>query len=431
MRKAVLMCFVFLLAAGSVTAFPAEAESDGAVRGSDLVLIGGSLGSSEGAEEIYREMVARAGGEDGKIAVITASSYPYDWDCEEYGDSTDGGCNDPDISNSKMNANYYIETFNEFGIEAEWLPADIANIDVADDDEWADRISAGEFTGFFLGGGDQSRYITTFVRGEEWADSPVLAAIRDRFESGNAMIAGSSAGAAIQASEYMITGGDSYRGITEGSVEGYHSDGSILGYYKEGGLGFFSYGLVDSHFSERAREGRMIRLAADAGVDKVYGVDETTALIVENANHPSAKMKVVGENGVQIFDLSGAVQSANEDGEWAIEGVTSHYLHQGDRYQPQGGNVIFNPEFQPVHGGEAEISEHDDIFYERFAYRNMVWGLLSSNEQKLAGTSWEDAPEYSLSAEKTNRTKARAGTVYGKDVLSYSGVRAAIYPSSN
>ncbi|PYZ95510.1 hypothetical protein CR205_18430 [Alteribacter lacisalsi] len=426
MKKAGIALLIFLLTAGAFSAAPLEAE---AAKGSDLVLIGGALGSSEGAEEIYEEMVTRAGGEDGKIGVITASSYPYDWDCEEYGDSTDGGCNDPDVSNSKMNANYYINSFEEFGIEAEWIPADLANTDVADDAEWADRISSGEFTGFFLGGGDQSRYIDTFVRGDEWNDSAVLGAIRDLFESGNAMIAGSSAGAAVQASEYMITGGDSYRGITDGSVEGYHSDGSVLGYFKEGGLGFFSYGLVDTHFSERAREGRMIRLAADADVDKVFGVDETTALIVEDANHPSAKMKVVGENGVQIFDLSGASQSVDEEGNWAIEGVNSTYLHHGDRYQPQNGNVVFNPSFSPVRGGDTQIGEHDDIFYERFAYRNMVWELLTSTYDQAAGTSWENDPEYSLVSEKTNRTKTRYGTVFGSERWSYSDVKVSIYPS--
>lgn len=426
MKKACMALLAVLLTAGTFSAAPLEAE---AAKGSDLVLIGGALGSSEGAEEIYREMVSLAGGKDGKIGVITASSYPYDWDCEEFGDSTDGGCNDPDVSNSKMNANYYMETFKEFGIDAEWIPADIANMDVADNEEWAARIASGEFTGFFLGGGDQSRYIDTFERGENRDDSVVLAAIRDRFESGNAMIAGTSAGAAVQASEYMITGGDSYRGISEGSVEGYHSDGSVLGYFEEGGLGFFSYGLVDSHFSERAREGRMIRLAADTGVDHVYGVDETTALIVEDANHPSAKMRVAGENGVQIFDLSGASQTVDEDGNWSIEGVNSTYLNHGDRYQPRNGNAIFNSSFSPVRGGDTEIGTHDDIFSEHFAYRNMVWELLTSGENEATGTSYENAPQYSLTAETTNRTKTRSGTVFGNERWSYSDVKVSIYPS--
>ncbi|PYZ91988.1 hypothetical protein CR194_17475 [Salipaludibacillus keqinensis] len=421
---------LILLVSGNFFFFSSSGE---AARGSHLVIIGGSLGSGDGADEIYETMVELSGGTEGKIGVITASSYPYDWDCEDFGESTDGGCNDPDVSNSKMNANYYIDAFADYGIEAEWVPVDIANIEVGDSEEWAERIDNGEFSGFFLGGGDQSRYITSLVRENDqgdWTDSAVLGAIRAKFEEGKLMIAGSSAGAAVQASEYMITGGDSYRGITEGSLEGYHSDGSILGYYEEGGLGFFSYGLIDSHFSERAREGRMIRLAADVGVGKVYGVDETTALVVRNANHPAVDMEVVGENGVQIFDLNKAeVHQGESDGEWAIDQVKSTYLHHGDHYKPNQGTVIFNSKSKPYRNGNAEISEHDDIFYERNAYKNLTRELVTSSRNQLTGYSFEDSPRYELTASKTNQTKVRMNTQFGQDQWSYDGVMVKINPT--
>lgn len=420
---------LILLVSGNFFIFSSSGD---AARGSHLVIIGGSLGSDEAADEIYETMVDLSGGTGGKIGVITASSYPYDWDCEDFGESTDGGCNDPNISNSKMNANYYIDIFADYGMEAEWVPVDIANIEVGDSEEWADRIESGEFSGFFLGGGDQSRYITSLVREDDqgnWTDSAVLSAIRDQFENGNLMIAGSSAGAAIQASENMVTGGDSYRGVTEGSKEGYHSDASILGYYKEGGLGFFSYGLVDSHFSERAREGRMIRLAADVGTDKVYGVDETTALVVENANHPSADMSVVGKNGVQIFDLNEAeVHQGESDGEWAIDQVKSTYLHHGDRYKPSQGVAVFNSESKPYRNQNAEISEHNDIFDEENAYKNLTKDLVRSSSNQLTGYSDENAPKYELTVSQSNQTKVRMNNQFGQDQWSYDGVMVKINP---
>ncbi|WP_051314607.1 cyanophycinase [Alteribacter aurantiacus] len=422
MKKTGQWLLVVLLITG-LFSFPNNGE---AARGSHLVMIGGALGSSEGAEAIYEKMVALSGGETGKIGVITASSYPYDWDCEERGETV---CNNPNTSNSKMNANYYIKAFGDYGIDAEWIPVDIANTDVADDTEWAERIRSGEFSGFFFGGGDQDRYITSLVRGDDWEDSAVLGAIRERFDSGQLMIAGSSAGAAVQVSEYMITGGDSYQGIRDGSIEGYHDSARVLGYYKEGGLGFFTYGLIDSHFTQWAREGRMIRLAADTGVDMVYGIDETTALVVENANHPSVKMEVVGENGVQILDLSQSMVSIDESDNWGISGIQSTYLNHGDKYLPTANNPVFHSKSKPVHGGETELDVYDDIFYEDNAYRTMVWDLLTSNESSVTGTSWENDPEYSLTAHKTNQTKTRLREAFGEERWSYSNVEISIYPS--
>ncbi|WP_240802742.1 hypothetical protein [Streptomyces sp. A0642] len=72
-------------------------------------------------------------------------------------------------------------------------------------------------TGFFLGGGDQYRYVTSLMHGEAQTDSKVLAAIRAKLARG-AVVAGSSAGAQIMAGTDMITG-DSYEGLRDGSSD--------------------------------------------------------------------------------------------------------------------------------------------------------------------------------------------------------------------
>lgn len=46
--------------------------------------------------------------------------------------------------------------------------------------------------------------------------------------------------------------------------------------------GFFNYGLLDTHFSERGRQGRIVRLADHTQVPFAFGVDENTALLVQN-----------------------------------------------------------------------------------------------------------------------------------------------------
>lgn len=57
-------------------------------------------------------------------------------------------------------------------------------------------------------------------------------------------------------------------------------------YYKiTGGLGIFTSGLLDTHFANRGRQGRLIQLLLDsrgltAGSTVAFGIDENTALIV-------------------------------------------------------------------------------------------------------------------------------------------------------
>lgn len=64
-------------------------------RNSSLVLLGGNTGNGPHADDIYRKIVELAGGDKGKIGVITSANYPYEWDCKKRGESTDDGCNDP------------------------------------------------------------------------------------------------------------------------------------------------------------------------------------------------------------------------------------------------------------------------------------------------------------------------------------------------
>lgn len=62
----------------------------------------------------------------------------------------------------------------------------------------------------------------------------------------------------------MITGGTSYNALAYGAYIGdpdpdYPND---LSYDGKGGLGFLANWVVDTHFSERGREGRLIRYIA-------------------------------------------------------------------------------------------------------------------------------------------------------------------------
>jgi cyanophycinase len=144
-----------------------------------------------------------------------------------------------------------------------------------------------------------------------------------------------------------------------------------LAYEPAGGFGFFAEGLLDTHFSERGRQGRIVRLALSQLVNMAYGVDENTALVVENAGTSSAVMSVVGENGVFVFDLTQASSTRVAPGSStpcsSISGfklcyVRTHYLTQGDTFQP--ATRAFGTSKTPLVGSGSLIARPspEDIF---------------------------------------------------------------------
>ena len=354
-----------------------------------LVLIGGGLkpvlqtcpddpisNPDVHTQAIYEKMVELAGGKGlAKIGVITAaSSSPYDVPPDER-----DSCS---ASNYKANGDYYVKAFKKFGAaEAKRIRIDIDHISDKNTREVAQQVKS--MTGFFFGGGDQSRLIKSFLN-EDNSDSLVLAAIRQNYEDG-ATIFGTSAGTAIQTGgRYvdvrgssrcrwlpMITGGESYEALRDRDEdlcvqedwdelfnEDYCRDRDDLSYYADGGFGFFNYGLLDTHFAERGRQGRLVRLAWENYIDDAYAPDENTALVVTDVDTPEVEMSVVGERGVNIFDLSDASKDtsacrrqANSDYE-KICGVKYTYLTQGDKYNPLTKTVTIASRKSPLTGSE-------------------------------------------------------------------------------
>ena len=211
-----------------------------------------------------------------------------------------------------------------------------------------------ELSGIYFSGGDQARHLESFVskdaQGRYTVASAQLDILRARHAQGKLVVAGTSAGDHIQGGGFwhgkpvpMLGGGDSYEALRAGYVRG---NGPTLGTaspdggegkypassYELGGLGFFNLGLLDSHFSVRTREGRMVRLAQQSGMDYGFGIDENTALIVSRPDaRGTTHLSVVGAAGVLIADVRNAVASGQDTpGTYAVEGVRLHYLSAGD-----------------------------------------------------------------------------------------------------
>jgi cyanophycinase len=262
-----------------------------------------------GAEDKVRDrvilgrFVALAGGSDARIAVIaTASSFGM-----EAGDR-------------------YRTVFAELGA-AEVAPLNAVSRAQAND-EHAARI-IGESSGIFMTGGNQLR-LSSMLGGTRLAD-----AIMARFMAG-AVVAGTSAGASA-ISSHMIAFGAS--GATPK-----HRMAQIAA-----GLGLLPGVIVDQHFQQRNRLGRLLSLIAQNPSLLGLGVDEDTAGVVG----PDQVMEVIGRGSITVVD-----GAASETDAWEIRGhrplmisgVVLHSLPAGYRFDLRRRTRVSAPNLQVIEG---------------------------------------------------------------------------------
>ncbi|GGX46804.1 cyanophycinase [Streptomyces chryseus] len=386
-------------------------------RGGSLVLVGGGL--KDDNKQVYREIIERAGGDHGRIGVLTASSVPASQDPD--------AANPEKCSNSECNGAYYAGLFKRHGAaDAQWIPVDLDHIANADSDAVVHQVNS--MTGFFFGGGDQSRYLTTLLHGSAHTDSKVLAAIQAKLAAG-AVVAGSSAGAQIAAGADMVTGGESYEGLRDGSSPGYFEDATRLGYEPKGGFGFLTSGLIDTHTGAYGREGRSVRLASDTGHDRVYALEENTALVVEDPGRPHERLRVLGPRGVAVFDLRRA--RATDADQWSLRGVRYSYLTDGDRYDPRRWDTLPAAGKRPLEPSSTDpVPANPDVFYSAanpagvpYSFLTTARSLASTSAQRTAeATTYENGPRFAVTFAKGPRFTAWGGdssasqTLIGLDI---------------
>jgi cyanophycinase len=268
-----------------------------------------------GAEDKVRDrvilgrFVALAGGRDAQIAVIsTASSL-----------GTEAG-------------ERYREIFTELGA-ADVRPLHAITRAQAND-EHAARV-VRDASGVFMTGGNQLRLSST-IGGTRLAD-----AITTRFQAG-AVVAGTSAGASA-VSSHMIAFGAS--GATPK-----HRMAQIAA-----GLGLLPGVIVDQHFQQRNRLGRLLSLIAQNPSLLGLGVDEDTAGVVG----PDQVMEVIGRGSITVVD-----GAASETDAWEIRGhrplmisgVVLHSLPAGYRFDLRRRVRVAAPTLHAIQGGEIASS---------------------------------------------------------------------------
>jgi cyanophycinase len=102
--------------------------------------------------------------------------------------------------------------------------------------------------------------------------------------------------------------------------------------------------VIDSHFAERGRIGRLLGAVVQNPRNLGVGIDEDTAIVVEGEDH----FRVIGSGAVYVVD--GADISYSSLSEKSPEGVVSihdvklHVLGDGDSFDLASRRPIVDPE---------------------------------------------------------------------------------------
>jgi cyanophycinase len=249
-----------------------------------IVPIGGAE-NKENDREILERFVKVSGGEAANIVVI------------------------PTASRVNETGPRYEQIFTDLGAEK----VAVMDFDTRRDCQENGRLRRiEEATGIFFTGGNQLR-LTTLLGG-----TPVAKLIRVRNAHG-VTVGGTSAGASIL-SEHMIAFGDEGSSVISGSVR------------LAPGLGLTNRFIIDQHFRQRDRLGRLVTALAYNPFSVGIGLDEDTAAFIG----PDETIEVAGSGGVTIVDASdvsfSSVAEAVEGQAVCVLGLRLHILVAGATY---------------------------------------------------------------------------------------------------
>lgn len=247
-----------------------------------LIIIGGHEDKT-GERVILREVARRLGG--GRLVIATVASHEPDG----YFDS-------------------YRQGFKGLGV------GQMVELYVEDRGESHDEALLNVFdgaAGVFFSGGDQLRLAS------QVGDTPIERRIRELHARGG-LIAGTSAGASVM-SETMLVKGPSQESYRIGEV------------HMAPGLGLLPNVIIDQHFAERGRFGRLLGAVAHNPRLMGLGIDENTAVVVEDQ-----RLRVLGDGAVYVVDGEDATHSNISEGEaenaLSMFDVRLHVLSKDDGF---------------------------------------------------------------------------------------------------
>lgn len=254
------------------------------MRRGTLVIIGGAEERS-GGRRILREIAERVG--KGKLCIATVASRSGDEQWE-----------------------LYRGAFRSLGVRR------FSHLDVVHRHEAVDEKAlraVADADAVFFCGGDQLK-ITAELGG-----TLVSERIREIYGRGG-LVAGTSAGASVM-SETMMVAGPGVSSFRIGSAA-----------LTAPGLGLVKNLIIDQHFAERGRIGRLLGAVAQNPKYLGIGIDENTAVVMERAD----RLYVIGSGAVYVVDAHEAtdsnVSSATMNETLSLFNIRLHHLSAGDTY---------------------------------------------------------------------------------------------------
>jgi len=216
----------------------------------------------------------------------------------------------PTASELEDTGRNYEKLFRQIGVKhAKVLPFETR--EDCDSPEYLEYIEKSD--GVFLTGGNQLRLSTTL------GGTATAQLIRRRNAAGM-HVAGTSAGAAF-VPEHMIAGG----------LEGSTPTPDMV--TMAPGLGLTNKFIIDQHFRERDRLGRLLTALAYNPFAVGMGLDEDTAAFIS----PDDDIEVVGSGGITIIDPSelsySSMHKARRGEPVSLIGVRLHILVAGGRFK--------------------------------------------------------------------------------------------------
>ena len=247
-----------------------------------LIIIGGHE-DKEGARTILKEVAGRVQGR--KLVIATVASHQP----EGYFDS-------------------YVKGFEDLGV-GELVEL---YLNQRTETHHPDKLQLlDDAAGVFFTGGDQLRISSQI------GDTEIERRVRTLYERGG-VIAGTSAGASVMSDTMLVKGtsGESYR---------------IGDLHMAPGLGLMRDAIIDQHFAERGRFGRLLGAVAHNPRVLGLGVDEDTAMVVEGD-----RFRVIGSGAVYVVDGEDVsysnIAEEKRDRPLSMLDVRLHVLSSGDSF---------------------------------------------------------------------------------------------------
>ena len=251
----------------------------------NLIIIGGAE-DKKGDKDILRRVAKYIDPEKERLIIATiATQYP------------------------EQSYQNYKEVFTKLGIK------NIAKLDISTRDDAFNKeniklINTANL--LFFTGGDQLR-ITSMIGG-----TPIYNAIKELCDNGG-LIAGTSAGASVMSDTMIVQGEDD---------ESPHKCTLKM----SPGLGLVNNIIIDQHFAQRGRIGRLLTAIAQNPEVLGIGIDEDTAIVVSD----KGTAEVIGSGAVYFIDGS-SIDYSNVSEQYSEEvlsmfNVNLHVLKEGNRF---------------------------------------------------------------------------------------------------